>query len=111
MLNPGCLWLRGIVKREWTVKNTSRNLAPVGHLTKRSRIDRRSNLGGDGFNNRQNRYLRSRDAENVSKIDRVLNDIRFFLQIRIHIDRRVCNDQRSRIARRVYDTSMDHLPF
>jgi hypothetical protein len=30
-------------------------------------------------------------AENVSKIDRVLDDIRLFLQ---HIDRRVCNDQR-----------------
>ena len=47
-------------------------------------------------------------AENVSKIDRVLDDIRLFLQ---HIDRRVCNDQRSRMSWGVYDKCMAHPPL
>ena len=90
-----------IVEGERTVENAAGDLAAIGHLAKRGRVERGPDLLRDGLDRRENRHARLRDAQSVRQIDRILDDVALVRQRGIDVDRRVGDEERPRIVGRV----------
>ena len=100
-----------VVECQRTIENGAGNLAAVGHLAEFGGIHGGFNLRIDRLDRRQDRYLRPVDAERVREIDRVLDNVAFGLQVRIDIDGRVSNKERSRVCGDIHDEDVADAPL
>ena len=72
------------------------DLAAVGHLAQRRRLDRRRHLRVDRLHRAQDRDAHLGDAQRMREVDRVLHDVDLVLQRRRDVHRGVGDDQRRR---------------
>ncbi len=100
-LRLGRLRRHGVVEGERSVEPASDDLAAIGHLAERRRVDGRTDVGRDRLHRREDRHAGNYDADRAREIDGVLHDVALLDQRRIDVDRRVGDEQRARIARRV----------
>ncbi len=78
-----------VVERERPVEDAAGDLAAIGHLAQRARLDRRRHLRIDGLHRRQDRDAHLRKAHRVREVDRVLDDVDLVLHRRRDVDRGV----------------------
>ena len=57
-LDPRRFHINGVVERQRSVEHAARDLPAIGHFAERRRLDRGRDLGGDGFDRRQDRHAR-----------------------------------------------------
>ena len=72
----------GVVERQRAVEHAARDLAAVGHLAQRRRLDGRGDLRVDRLDGRQDRDAHLGEAQRVAEIDRVLHDVDLVLERR-----------------------------
>ena len=89
----------GAVERERPIDEAADDLAAVGHLRQRGRVQGRPESGVDGLDGGEDRDLGRRDADRERQVDRVLDDVALGRQIRCDVERRVGDQQRARVAR------------
>ena len=90
-----------VVEGERSVEDAAGDLAAVGHLAERRRVDGRADVGRNGLDRREDRDPRRDDAERDDEVDGVLDDVALVDQRRIDGDGRVGDEERPRIGRRV----------
>ena len=98
----------GVVERERPVDDGAFDLAAVGHLAQRRRVQRGGHVRVDGLDRREDGDPRPRDAERVREVDRVAHDVGLVLQRRRDVDRGVGDDERARIGRRLHQEAVAH---
>ena len=81
-LDPRRFGIDGVVEGKRPVEDAAGDLSAVCHLAERSRLDRRRNLGGHGFDRGQNCHPRRAEADLREQIDRVLDDVALGIEIR-----------------------------
>src|SRR3546814_1858926 len=69
-----------VVEGEGTVEDAAADLAPVGHLAKSGRVERRGQVGIDRLDRGEDGDLGRGDADDMREVDRVANDVGFVLQ-------------------------------
>ena len=90
-----------IVERQRAVEDAARDLPAIGHLAQSRRVDGRADVGRHRLDRRQDRHSRRDDAQSANHVDRVLDDVAFVEQVGIDVDRRIGDEHRPRIVRRV----------
>src|SRR3546814_13233023 len=66
-----------VVEGEGTVEDAAADLAPVGHLAKSGRVERRGQVGLDRLDRGEYGDLGRGDADDMREGDRVANDVGF----------------------------------
>ena len=74
------------------------------HSAAASSVER--DLRADGFDGRQDRHPRLGDPQDMRQVDGVLDDVALVLEVGIDVDRRVGDEERPRVSRRVHHKDM-----
>ncbi len=90
-----------VVERERAVEDAADDLAAIGHLAQRRGVDGRADVRRDRLDRGEDRHPRRHDAQRPSQVDGVLHDVALVDQRGVDVDRRVGDEQRPGIARRV----------
>src|SRR3546814_7751295 len=85
-----------VVEGERTVEDAAADLAPVGHLAKSGRVERRGQVWIDRLDRGKDGDLGRGDADDMREIDRIANDVGFVLQRRYYVDGRIGDEDRKR---------------
>ena len=93
---------RGI-EGQRAVEDAAGDLAAVGHLAQRRRVEGGRDLGVDGFDGREQRDLGLGNAERVGQVDGVLHDVNLVFEFRLDVDGGVGDEQGARVGRRIHD--------
>ncbi len=109
LIGSGLLAHRG-VEGQRPVENAARDLAAVGHLAQRGRVERGLDLGIHGFDGRQQSHFGLGDAQRVRQVDGVLHDVDLVFELGRDVDGRVGNEQGARIGRRIHDEDVRDAP-
>src|SRR5262249_33626674 len=99
-----------VVERERSIKLAAGDLAAFCHLAKRSSFNRRRYPCGDVFNCRENGDLWRAKAQPVVKIDCVLNDVAFGLEIWSYVHSSIGDEQSLRMRRNVHNEHVADAP-
>ncbi len=74
-LGPRGLDRHRIVEAERAVEDAAGDLAAIGHLAQRRRVDRRADVGRDRLDRGEDRHARRDDSEGGHEVDGVLDDV------------------------------------
>ena len=92
--DAGGLGIDCVVEGERAVEQAAGDLAALGHLAQRRRLDGRWNFRGHGFDRRKDRDPRRAQPDLRVEVDRVLHDVALGVEIGKDIDRRIGDEQR-----------------
>jgi hypothetical protein len=103
VLDFGGLDADGGVKGQRAVEDAAGDLAAVGHLAEGGGVEGGLDLGVHGFDGRQQGNLGLGDAEGVSQVDGVLDDVDLVFKLGSDVDGRVGDEQGARVGRRIHN--------
>ena len=110
-LDPRSVGVDRVVESQWPVEQRAINLSTLRHDHKCGSFQGRRQLGRDSFNRRQQRYLRTVDAQGVQHLDRIATDVSLVLQAGKDVYRRVGNEQRFVVAGHTHGEDMAEAPL
>ncbi|CPM93354.1 Uncharacterised protein [Bordetella pertussis] len=96
----------GVVQRQRAVQYAALDLAAVGHLAQRGRLQRAGNAGHDLFDRRQDGHARLAQPQAEMQRDRVAHDVGLGFQVGEDVDGRIGDEQRLGIGGHVHDEHM-----
>lgn len=105
-LDAGRVRADGVVQRQRAVQQAAGDLAAVGHLAQRGRLNGAGNAGRDLFHRRQDGHARLAQAQPVMQVDHVADDVGLGFQVGEDVDRRVGDEQRFRVGGHFHDEHM-----
>ncbi len=97
------LGIDGVVEGERAVEDAAGDLAALGHLAERGRVDRRGDFRGHRLDGREDRNPRRAEADLREQIDGVLHDVALGIEIGKDVDGRIGDEQRLGIGRHIHD--------
>ena len=103
LLDVGGLLADGGIEGQRPVEDAAGDLAAIGHLAQRRRVERGLDLGIDRLDGRQQRHLGLGNAQRVGQVDGVLHDVDLVFELGRDVDGRVGDEQGARVGRRVHD--------
>ena len=101
----------GVVEGKRPIQHAAGDLPTLRHFTERRGIQGGLHLGRHGLNRRKDRDLGRRNPHCLRQLDGIANDIRLGFQIGRDIHRRIRDDQRARVKRRIQHEGVAHAPF
>ena len=106
MLDLGRLDADGGIEGQRAIEDAAGDLAAIGHLAQRRRVERGLDLGVDRLDGREQRNLGLGNAQRMGQVDGVLHDVNLVFELRLDVDGRVGDQQGARIGRRIHDEDM-----